>query len=131
MNINLTTAESEKFFYNALCNSLDYFRGYGFQLDYETEDYKQAKANWLDKNPGETACREDVYLQILKDGKTLTFVDVENVGEYTRVVALADVHDRVCKAPSQNLIAMNNEEDDAGDGDIILQTVLFEEVIFG
>lgn len=131
MNINLTTTESEKFFYNALCNSLDCLRGYGFQLDYETEDYKQAKINWLDKNPGETACCEDIYLQMLKDGKTLTFVDVENDGDYTRIITLADVHDRVCKAPSQNLVAMNNEEDDAGDGDIILQTVLFEEVMFG
>jgi len=67
----------------------------------------------------------------LKDGKELTMVDHECEGEYTRSISIKDVHERVSKTPIRHLMNMINEEDDAETADVVLQTVFFEDVIFG
>ncbi len=74
MKIILTHEESEKYFYNALCNSLGYVYGYGLEMDFKGEDYKSAKSKL--KNP----CYEDGLMQILRDGNKLTLVDLEGDG---------------------------------------------------
>ena len=120
MEIVLTKQESEDYFHAALCNGLGYMGGYGLVLEYNKEEYKAAREQI--KSTGNSPCYEDVLLEILKMGGTLTFVDVECVGEYTRTISLADVHERV---------AMIRENDDADTADVLIQTVFFEEVIFG
>lgn len=135
MKIVLDKTESEEYFHNALCNGLGYMSGYGLQFVYEDADYKKAKKSLEaklkkeGKEPG--ICLEDVFVEILRNGGKLTFEDVENEGDYTRSITLKDVHERVQKTPIDHLNDMINENDDATTADVILQTVFFEDVIFG
>jgi len=130
MEIKLTNTESENIFHTALCNALDYLHGYGIELDFIKKDYELASSK-LKAETGTTVCYEDVLMQILRDGKELTFIDNECDGEYTRSISLKDVHERVCKTPLDYLSDMILENDDATTGDVVLQTVLYEEIIFG
>jgi hypothetical protein len=125
MKIILTHEESEKYFYNALCNSLGYVDGYGLEMDFKHEDYKSAK-NKL-KNP----CYEDILMQILRDGNKLTLLDFEGDGDQTKSITLADVHRRVQETPTRHLMNMIEENDDAETGDVILQQVFYQEIVFG
>lgn len=125
MEIKLEKSESENYFFNAMCNGLGYLGGYGLSLDVKPEDYKKAKEQ-LD-----SPCFEDVLMQVLKDGNKITFVDEECDGEYTKSITLSDVHERVAKTPTNHLMDMINENDDAITADCILQSVIYEEVIFG
>ena len=129
MTIQLTPKESENYFHSALCNGLGYIRGYGLSLSYSDVEYKKAKEELKSKEL-EFVCYEDVLLQILKDGGSLEIIDEEE-GSYTSSVTLKDVHERVSKTDSRFLIQMDQENDDAVTADCILQTVFFEEVIFG
>lgn len=131
MEIKLTNTESENIFHTALCNSLDYFHGYGIELDFIKKDYELASSKLKAERPDTGVCYEDVLMQILRDGKELTFIDNECDGEYTRSISLKDVHERVCKTPLNYLTDMIEENDDATTGDVVLQTVLYEEIIFG
>lgn len=129
MEIKLTEKESEDFFHNALCNGAGWVAGYGITMDYSDEDYAKAKKT-LKESKGEDAiiCREEVWMQILKNGGKLIFnsQDVD-----TSIVELKHVHERVQKTPLRHLMDMVNERDDAITADCIIQTVLYEEVIFG
>lgn len=124
MKVILTHEESENFFYNALCNSLGYVQSYGLELDFKKADYQSAKAKL------ESPCYEDVLMQILRDGNKLTLVDLE-CAEYTKSINLNDVHENVQNAPFDHLCNMINENDDAETGDVIIQWVFYQEIIFG
>lgn len=133
-SIALTEEKAIEVFYNALCNGIPYISSYGLELDYEQEDYVQAKLDLKNKEletPSDTICYEDVFIQMLRNGKSLTLKDVENDGEYTRQVSLQDVINRVPLTPQSHLMDMLQENDDATTADVILQTVFFEDVIFG
>lgn len=123
MEIKLNQKEAEEIFHTALCNGLGYMSGYDLELEYSKEDYQEAREK-LD-----SPCYEDVLLQILRNGKSLTMVDQEDA--YTSTITLADVHARVEKAPVRFVMQMINEEDDAETADVIIQTVFFEDIIFG
>jgi hypothetical protein len=125
MKITLSTQESEEYFYNALCNGLGYISGYGLSLDYDAKEYKAAKMKFF--NP----CYEDVLMQMLRDGGKLTLVDEECDGEYTRSITIKDIHERVQNTEVSHLMDMVNGYDDATTADVILQSVFFNEVIFG
>jgi len=129
MTIVLTHTESETYFHNALCNGLGEMRYYGLCLDFDGKEYKKARAK-LEKE-GNGTCYEDVLLQILRGGGTLTMVDEENDGDYTRTITIKDVHDRVATTPLSHLMDMINEQDDATTGDVILQSVFYDDVPFG
>lgn len=129
MKITLEKKESEEIFFNALCNGLGYVTGYGLELDYNTEEYAKAKEKL--KAEGTSPCFEDVLMQILRDGGSLTLVDIECEGEYTSTVTLKEVHERVEKTPVDHLMDMINEEDDACTADVVIQSVFFEDIIFG
>ncbi len=126
MEIKLTPQESEKYFHNSLCNSLNYMRGYGLLIDYNKEEYKIAK-----ESLGGQPCYEDVLMEILRKGGKLTLIDKESDGEYTRSITLKEIHERVQQTDPNHLIDMISENDDATTGDCILQTVFFEDIIFG
>lgn len=124
MEIILTHKESEEYFHNALCNSLEYIQDYGLELFYKKNDYHSAKLKL--ENP----CYEDVLMQILKDGNKLTLIDLED-GYYTKSISIDDVHNRVQKTPIRFLMDMINQNDDAETGDVIIQSVFFKDIIFG
>jgi len=126
MKMTLTPQESEDFFYNSLCNGLGYIEsGYELELTFDEDEYKQAQSKL------ESPCYEDVLMQILRDGKALTLVDIGCEGEYTSVIVMSDVHERVQDTPIRHLMDAINENDDAVTADVILQQVFFKETIFG
>ncbi len=131
MEIKLTKEEAEEIFYVALCNAVGtgYMEGYGISLKCNPILYQEAREVLI----GEEAetCYENILMQVLRDGGALTFVDHEGDGDMTRTITIADIHSRVEKAPIQNLVNIINENDDVGDADVVLQTVFFEDVIFG
>jgi hypothetical protein len=84
----------------------------------------------IDK-PGILPCFEDVLMEMLRMGKTLTMVDEEGEGDNNSTITLKDVHERVSNTPVRHLMDMINEDDDADTADVIIQTVFFNEIIFG
>lgn len=129
MKITLEKNEAEEIFFNALCNGLGYVTGYDLELDYSDAEYKAAatKLKEADTSP----CFEDVLMQMLRDGNKITLVDIGCEGEYTRSITLKDIHERVALTPVQHLMDMINEQDDACTADVVIQTVFFEDIIFG
>jgi len=131
MTITLTEQESEEYFYNSLCNGISYMEGYGLEMKTKEAQYKAAKETLQQLNPGHMVCYEDVLMQILRAGGTLTLDDIDNDGEETATISLADVHEKVCKTPATYLMQMVSEQDDATTADCILQTVFYDDIIFG
>lgn len=129
MKITLSKREAEDYFYNAMCNGLGYVRGYGVCIDFDKKQYDAAREALV--NGGYEACYEDILMEILRLGGKLTMVDEEGDGDMSRSIDLNDVHERVCKTPNRDLLDMDAGNDDAGTADMILQTVFFEEIVFG
>lgn len=129
MKIILEKQEAEEIFFNAMCNGLGYVTGYDLELDFNEAEYKAAATKL--KESGTSPCFEDVLMQMLRDGNKITLVDIGCEGEYTRSITLADVHERVALTPTSHLMDMINEQDDACTADVVLQTVFFEDIIFG
>lgn len=131
MKIILTPQESEEMFYNALCNGLSYISGYGLILETDEQDYQAAKQSLKSKNPDQGICYEDVLLEVLRLGKSLTIIDEEGDGEMNSTISLSDVHERVAQTPIEHLTNMITENDDAETADVMLQTVFYQDIIFG
>jgi hypothetical protein len=127
MEIKLTPQESETYFYNALCNCARQIRYYGLDLAYEAVDYASAMATLVKE--ASDVCYEDVLMQILRDGNSLTMVDLDSEESYS--INLQDVHERVQQTPVHRLLEMIEERDDADTADCIIQQVFFSEIIFG
>jgi hypothetical protein len=128
MKIILTPEESEEYFYNALCNGLDYIES-GYNLEMKYSSYQAQKTLKKLKDSGANACYEDMIMQLLRDGHEINLYDVE--GEEDHIIKLKDVHDKVQNAPAERILEMANENDDADTADVILQSVFFGEVIYG
>lgn len=131
MKIILEKQESEEIFFNAMCNGLGYLSGYGLELEVNPAEYKAAKTRLKEYDPEVSPCFEDVLMRILKDGGSITLNDIECDGEYTRSITLKDVHEKVANTPADHLMDMINEQDDACTADVVLQTVFFDEIVFG
>jgi len=145
ISVKLSKEKSEEYLHSAFCNGIQELSHYGLQFDYEDSDYEKAKKSleWKIENgiipigmtvygkEKPTICREDVWMEILRVGGKLKVIDTENDGEYTRSITLSDVHNRVQKTPFNHLNDMINESDDAVTADVIIQTVFFEDIIFG
>jgi hypothetical protein len=124
MEIRFTQQEAQGIFLDALSNGLGYIGGYGLDLDYKKEDYKKAKDKLT------SPCYEDVLLQILLDGNSLTIIDEEDE-DNINTITIQDVYDRISSTPFDHLSDMINGNDDATTADVILQTIFFNEVIYG
>lgn len=132
VTLNLTPEKAEEVFYDSLCNGLGYFSGYGFSIDYTDEAYAAAKEQAKAKLPeNSVVCREDVLMEILRGGGTIEFIDNECGGAYNRNLTLSMVHERVAKTPMSHLVDFFEGNDDATTADVVIQTVLFEEIVFG
>lgn len=128
MTVNLTPQESENHFYNAICNGLGELRYYDLSLDYNEDEYNQAKTSFIFKEQSQP-CWEDVLMEMLRSGNTLWIVD-ENDDE-RHPITLDLVHERVQQTPIRHLMDAINERDDATTADCIIQTVIYGEVIYG
>ena len=131
MTIDLDPESSESIFYTALANGLGYLGGYGLELTWDDEEYRKAKETLKAQSPGNVVIFEDVLMQILKDGGSLTIIDDEGEGEYNSTITLNDVIERVKLTPYRHLMDAIDETDDADTADAILQTVFFGDIIFG
>ena len=125
MTITFTPDEALEHFHTALCNGLDYISSYGLTLDYEQAHYKQAKASLRLSMPF-----EDVLIQILKDGHPLVLHDEED-GMDDSTIYIRDVVERMSLVPLRHMMNAINEDDDAERADVILQTIFYQDVIFG
>jgi hypothetical protein len=130
MNIQLTNQEKEEIFFNAMCNGLSNVSYWEFEIDYNSEDYQSAKESLLN-NGKSSVCYEEVFMEMLKSGKSIEFVDLGCDGEYTKSLTMDMIHKNIEKTPMNNLFNVAQEQDDSFDADAILQSVLFEEIIFG
>ena len=128
MKITLSKSESEKIFHNSLCNGSQ-IAYYGLSIDYKQTEYNKSKKSLEKAN--QSLCYEDIWMKMLQDGYSLTIVDSEGEGHYTKSIVLADVHARVELTPTRHLMDAINEEDDGDTADVILQTVFFKDIIFG
>ena len=129
MKIVLTPQESEQYFYDAVCNGLGELCYYDLELDYNDNEYKEAKQKLGEASPGIVICYEDVLMEMLRSGKKLWIVDM---GEDDRFPITLDlIHERVQETPHRHLMDAVNECGDATTADCILQTVIYGEVIYG
>lgn len=131
MKIILEPQESETMFHTALCNGLSYISSYGITLEADKQDYKAASQKLKSEKPNKMICYEDVLLEVLRMGKTLTMLDEEGEGENDSTISLSDVHERVSQTPIKFLTDMITENDDAETADVIIQTVFYKDIIFG
>jgi len=130
MKIVLTNQEAETMFHNALCNGLNYISDYGLELKAKDDEYEAAKQRLKEQTPDNTVCYEDILLEVLKGGGSLEIIDYE-MDSYNAVIKIEDVYNRLPETPIDHLMDMIKEEDDAVTADVIIQTVFYNEVIFG
>jgi hypothetical protein len=131
MEIKLTKEEKLNFFYDALCNGLGSLRDYNLQLEFNEEDYFEFKKKLTEENPKIAVCYEDVLMEMIKNGKVLNIIDEGYDGEYNAIISLDTILSNMEKTPIENLMNIYNENADAWDADVLLQTVLYGEIIFG
>lgn len=130
MKIILEPTEAEQFFWDSLCNGLYELQCYGIEVEPTKSAYQSAKKRLAAKNDDTAVCYEDVLMEILRGGDVLTFVDTEG-GEEPVNVTLAMVHERMNNVPLKWIMQKIEENDDAVTADVILQTILFDEIVYG
>lgn len=130
ITLTLSKEKSEELFYNALCNGLNYFCSCaGFDWDINKTKYKEAKQKLIEK--GIAPCLEDVIMEALRIGATLDFRDLECDGEFSKKVSISDIHNNVKLTPTDHLMDMVNENDDATTAYILIQAVMYDgKIIF-
>ena len=124
MEIRFTEQETQGIFLDALYNGLGSLADYGLILELDDKNYAQAK-----KNCDVGSSYEDVLLQILKDGNTLTLIDEEDEDDVNTIDSQV-LYDRLPSVPLNYLVDVINGHDDASTADAILQTVFFNEIIY-
>lgn len=131
MKIELTNDEALEIFHTAMCNSLECMRNYGLYWDWNEDQYKTAKNELLEKHPKTAICFEDVIKRMLQLGYSISLIDEEGDGYYSRSITLQDIIDRLPHTPIGHLNDMIEGVDDAITGDVIIQQCFYNDVIFG
>lgn len=132
MKITLNNKEKLDYFYRSLCNTVftGFFSGaYGIYIDYSEADYIFAKTRLVDSKRNINPCIEDVLLEMLMCGKNIVFIDTEDDNKEYHI-DIKQLLKQVPKTIPDVLIDFYREEDDAASGDVLLQTVIFGEVIY-
>lgn len=120
-----------KIVHDCLCDGLHYFGGYGIDIGYDKEEYKKAKEQLVSEEKKEI-CFEDVIMQILIGGGELKFTDVEGEGCNDSSLKLTEkIYNRFRKIPNERLLNLIKEEYDADDADVVIQTLVYGEILFG
>ena len=131
MKLILEKEEALEIIHAALCNGgLSELRSSDVSLNVSKEDYAQAKQELIDGGKGDTICREDVWVQILRSGKPLQFFD-ENDEEAIEFNLEKAIEEMGKEAALDVVVCIKEEQDDAYTGTELLQFCLYGEVIFG
>ena len=130
VSIKLTDGFKKEIIYNALCNGLGQLQCYGLELIFNDEDYTEAKKSYYERTKKIAgACYEDILMEILTMGKHLSFLDNETdeIFHLSFELALSNLD----KLEVERVIQLIDETDDGETADVVLQTCLFGEIIFG
>jgi hypothetical protein len=128
ISIKLTSEESKKFFYNALCNGMHQMKYYDLAWVIDVNQYNAARELVTGGEYG--VCREDVIMKMLEMGYTISLKDLNEDG-HDATIGMEDVINNVQLAPSGHLMDMINQNDDADTADAIIQSVFYKDIIFG
>jgi hypothetical protein len=130
MKIILEVKEVLEMVHSALCNGgLSELRMCDVELDISQQDYQEAKDAFLAQNDT-SPCIEDVYVQILKNGKAIKFFD-HNEGEEKSFTLEGAIKALSTEDASDVVLTYKNEGDDAYTAVELLQHCLYGEVLFG
>ena len=126
-----TKERLNKIIHDCLCDGLHYFGGYGIDIGYDKEEYKKAKEQLVSKEKTDV-CFEDVIMRILINGGELKFTDVEGDGDNDSSLRLTEeTYNKFRKIPNDRLLNVIKEEYDADDADVVVQTLVYGEILFG
>lgn len=131
MKLILEKEEALAIIHSALCNGgLTELRSSSVGLKITHDEYDSAKEELLKTMSSREICREDVWVQILREGKTLGFYDYD--GEEVLGFTLDKAIEEMSKEEVLDIVnTFNKEQDDAFTGWELLQYCLYGEVIFG
>lgn len=133
MQVTATLDEKLKMVYDALTTGMPYFVDYGFRLDYKNADYNKARKE-LQAQPRPKdelpICIEDIQIQMVRMGLPLTFTDIEGEGDHTATLTTALIESNWSKVPMHTVASMSKDWD-ADDADVLMQYLLWGEVVFG
>jgi hypothetical protein len=130
VSIQLTDGFKKEILLNSLCNGLGQLQAYGLELIFNDDDYTEAKKSYYERTKKISgACYEDILMEILTMGKHISFLDNETdeVFYLTMDLALQNLD----KLEVERVIQLIDETDDGETADVVLQTCLFGEIIFG
>jgi hypothetical protein len=127
MEIKLTEKECLDILHTAMCNYPNY--GNCFIKAKSTKEALDAKEQILKENENSVVCREDVWLNIIKNGGTLLLKDEEG-GEDEWELNIKTLQEKMPLLPLKNLTNFVNETDDADDADIAIQILFIGEILF-
>jgi hypothetical protein len=121
-----------EFINSLLCDGLYPFGDYGFELDWDEEQYK------LCRDKVEHLVLEEVQTQMILDGYAIKFIDVEGGGEYNADLTLSAIDKALWKyldeEPKDDFILcfmrIFHGEYDVEDCELVLQYILFGEPTF-
>lgn len=131
MKLILDKEEALAVIHSALCNGgLTELRYCDVVLSIKKEDYAQAKQELIDNGKTDAICREDIWVQILRSGKSLQFFD-ENDEEAIEFTLDKAIEEMSKENAFDYVNCIRNETDDAYTGTGLLQICLYGEVIFG
>lgn len=123
--------EKMSLFHTCLCdNGLIGLTIAGVQLEYDYHDMKAARERVVQRKQNEVVCYEDVLVEILEGGGYLKFVDTES-GMDDVLLTKEQVIRNLDLVTPRVLLEIYNEEYDAVHTDIVMQTLIYGEVIFG
>jgi len=127
------TEKALEILHSILCNgALSCFSNYGFSLDWLASDYDKSKKELKQKESEfGSVCYEDILVQIVRNGGELEFIDEEGEGDNTKKLNLGILIEGLNNASLDKVFEIINGEDDATTGEVVLQEILFGEVIFG
>ena len=121
--------------HSAFSDGLHFFGSYGIVIDYSDTDYQKAKgaliANGTDPD---SLCREDVFVQMIRQGSSIEFIDDEADAEddgQTARLNLDTIEANWDAIPLRYIAAVQDEDYDANDADLILQHLLWRDAVFG
>ena len=120
--LKFTQEEANDIIFNALCDGMAFIRGYDCFIHCDKFQYDVAREKF------ETPTIEDVYMEVLKSGNKLIWVDVESMEETK--VDLLTMTERLNLVDFDVISNFISEQYDAEDADIVLQTIFLGEVRF-
>lgn len=138
MKIEFSKKDAEKILYDSFCNGgLDELTFSSVSIDWESHlnslNYDNAKER-LKESGQKGICREDIFIEILKNGDEIIFTDYE--GEELVYLKLDTALDNFNSLPNPDKLTLAKLLDDDCNADAwdyfnAIQYALYKEVIFG